>query len=340
MDASSITTVGTERPRLIGLQYLRAIAALEVVVAHALLAGHLRTPVPAFGVPLFFVLSGFLMVAITDGGSRPWPFFKDRLIRIVPLYWIATSAFALFLLVRHRLDPLHALASYLFIPVGPPGFGARFYPILNVGWTLNYEMLFYGLFALLLILPRKALLPTLTLLFVGATAASFYIPPDQAPFAFWSNPLILQFLAGAWVGRFWSQGRSMGVPLLVCVLVFFLLALAAGPLRDALWLGLPCTLLVIATLELERSSAFARAIVPLRFLGDASYSIYLWHVFAIMAVDVIGRRMGAPGWAIALAGTIGGVALGIMSYVVLEAPLLRALRRKRVRHGIAVPAAP
>ncbi|QAY79561.1 acyltransferase [Sphingosinicella sp. BN140058] len=340
MDASSITSVGTERPRLIGLQYLRAVAALEVVIAHALLAGHLRTPVPAFGVPLFFVLSGFLMVAITDGGSRPWPFFKDRLIRIVPLYWIATSAFALFMLVRHGLDPVHALASYLFIPVGPPGFGARFYPILNVGWTLNYEMLFYAVFALLLILPRKALLQILTLLFAGAAAASFYIPPDQAPFAFWCNPLILQFLAGAWLGRFWLQGRSMAVPLLACVLVFFLLGLATGRLRDALWLGLPCTLLVIATLELERSSAFARPIVPLRFLGDASYSIYLWHIFAIMAVDVVCRRIGAPGWTIALAGTIGGVALGVLSYLFLEAPLLRVLRRRRFRHAIAVPAGP
>jgi len=264
MDAASTKTMRAEQPRLIGLQYLRAIAALEVVLAHSLLAARLQAPVPPFGVPLFFVMSGFLMVAITDDRSRPWPFIKDRLVRIVPLYWIATTAAVLVLLARDAPDPVRALASYLFIPVGPPGFGQRFYPVLNVGWTLNYEMVFYAVFASLLTLPRRLLLPALSFVFLAAAASSFYVGTDAAPLGFWCNPLILQFLAGAWLGHFWSKGRSMGLPLLGCVICFFLLPLAAGHLRNALWLGLPCTLLLVATLELERSGAFARAAAPPR----------------------------------------------------------------------------
>ena len=72
------------RPKLHGLQYLRAFAALQVVVFHASLAAGHPVALGSFGVPLFFVLSGFLMVAITDESSRPGPFMKDRILRIVP----------------------------------------------------------------------------------------------------------------------------------------------------------------------------------------------------------------------------------------------------------------
>ncbi|PSJ38005.1 acyltransferase family protein [Allosphingosinicella deserti] len=340
MEATSINSVDTQRPRLNGLQYLRAIAALQVVVHHAVQAAGIKLSMPGFGVPLFFVISGFLMVAITDAGSRPSPFFKDRLIRIVPLYWIATTVFLALLLTKTSVAPATAAASYLFLPFGAPGEGRHFFPLLNVGWTLNYEMMFYAIFALLLLLPRKALLPALTLVFVALAVASFFIPQDRAPFAFWCNPLILQFLAGAWLGHFWSLRASLGIPIIACFLAFFVLYSTDGVLRNTLWLGIQSTLLVIGTLELERAGAFARPIRPLRFLGDASYSIYLWHVFAIIVAVVCGRGIAAPAWSVATVGILGGVAAGLTSYWLLERPLLHIFRRKRHRDAIPIPAGP
>ncbi len=65
-----------ERRRLLGLQYLRAVAATGVVIFHATEAAGATWRIGAQGVDLFFVLSGFLMIAITDGGVRPWPSSK------------------------------------------------------------------------------------------------------------------------------------------------------------------------------------------------------------------------------------------------------------------------
>ncbi len=130
------------------------------------------------GVYMFFVISGFIMVHISweNFGKRgaSADFLGRRIIRIVPLYWLATLA----ALASHKVWATHGthagwmdLAySLAFIPYfsGEDGW----YPILPGGWTLNYEMMFYAVFALGLTLPRKLALPTVgtalvALIFVG-----------------------------------------------------------------------------------------------------------------------------------------------------------------------------
>jgi exopolysaccharide production protein ExoZ len=340
MDVTPIKATAEHRPRLVGLQYLRAIAALQVVVQHAAGAAGLTFSFPSFGVPLFFVISGFLMVAITDDRSRPAEFFKDRLIRIVPLYWIATTVIVLLLLLQGRLNPLHGLASYLFIPYGAPGAGHHFFPVLGVGWTLNYELMFYGLFALLLVFPRSALLPGLTVIFLALSVMGSYVPPAQAPVAFWCNPLILQFLAGAWVGHCWPSGRSLRALAILYILVLCTLTIVGGQLKNSVSLGILCALIVICALALEQAGGFRRPFRMLRFLGDASYSIYLWHTFVVVAATIGGRWTSVAGWPLLLITMAGSVAAGVASYVLLERPLLDALRRKRHPQAILVLAKP
>lgn len=88
--------------RLVSIQYLRAVAVLLVVIAHSFGHGldHETSAVlftGRFGVVIFFVISGFIMVAITgEGRFDPLRFAGNRLRRIVPLYWTPTLVAAIF----------------------------------------------------------------------------------------------------------------------------------------------------------------------------------------------------------------------------------------------------
>src|SRR5947209_976295 len=126
--------------RLHNIQYLRGIAALGVVAFHAALTAGVPFRMGAFGVDIFFVISGFLMVAITNVNSRQAPFLRDRIVRVVPLYWIATLVVYL-ADRRYTSGPDQLVSSLMFIPRGHSADAPWFFPVLNVGWTLNYEML-------------------------------------------------------------------------------------------------------------------------------------------------------------------------------------------------------
>jgi exopolysaccharide production protein ExoZ len=316
---------------------LRALAALQVVLFHASLAAGHPVALGSFGVPLFFVLSGFLMVAITDEDSRPGPFLKDRILRIVPLYWIVTAFAVAVALFGRSFDPMLIAASLAFIPAGG---GAHFFPVHNVGWTLNYEMFFYTLFGAVLLLPRRFQLLALTAMFAGLVGAGMAFNPAAAPLDFWSRPIILQFLIGAWLGWFWKRrGSSFAVPVIAIGVMLFLLPIA-GPLRGDLRLGALSALLLIGVLELEKAGAFRRRLSIPGLLGDASYSIYLWHPFAALAAEIAGRRLGLSPWLVFALALLGGVAAGLASYRWLEDPMLKAFRRGKYKAGVPIPAGP
>ncbi len=164
------------RDQLARIQMFRALAALMVVFGHAqhhaILAAEKAgmsfrpshmLPWEA-GVDLFFVISGFIIVHASrglfgqDGATRT--FMLRRLIRIVPLYWLCANAY---LLISRQFgsadsqipqDGWGIVASYLFWPVDLFRDGhAR--PFYDLGWTLNYEMFFYFVFALSLGLRRQ-----------------------------------------------------------------------------------------------------------------------------------------------------------------------------------------
>ncbi len=74
------------------IQYLRGAAAIAVVIFHQFQGrAYGLFDLGKYGVDLFFVISGFLMVAMTESReTTPIGFLKDRIVRIVPLYWTAT----------------------------------------------------------------------------------------------------------------------------------------------------------------------------------------------------------------------------------------------------------
>ena len=105
------------------IQYLRAIAALGVVIFHSLESSEHRFIVGQAGVDLFFIISGFIMASLMSGPEgKPGIFLGRRLLRIVPLYWIATFAALFVTWIKpnffRSMDPSvsNTILSLFFVP--------------------------------------------------------------------------------------------------------------------------------------------------------------------------------------------------------------------------------
>jgi exopolysaccharide production protein ExoZ len=328
------------------IQYLRAAAALAVVIFHAAeKTGHDFT-IGAAGVDVFFVISGFIMWVISDRRPiTPAKFIADRLRRIVPVYWLATAVMVAGALTglfpNMVLTVEHLAASLFFIPARSPSSG-EIWPVLVQGWTLNFEMLFYAVFAASLLLPRHWRLPAIAALFAALVGIGLVVPIENALTLTYTRPIILEFVAGMIVGEVWLKGRVPGA-----AIGSLLIACSLGGFGLIGWLHLPfdewttgplAVLLVLGALSLEASGRAPVLTLP-NLVGDASYSIYLWHTFAISVVAKAGSMLGIhPAISMVLA-IVSGTLCGIAAYALLERPLLRRGRAAPRAVGLTGPAA-
>lgn len=319
--------------KLYGIQYLRGLAALGVVVFHAAERSGGHFAIGAAGVDVFFVISGFIMwVIAAERRVTPLRFLAERARRIVPVYWIVTGVMVAGALVglfpNLRLTVGYVLASLLFVPARSPGDG-QIWPVLVQGWTLNYEMFFYLVFAATLLLAPRARLAALAAIFLPLVAAGLLIRSSNPLWLTYTNPIILEFLIGALIGKFWLEGRVpgpwAGVSLIVLALIGFAFVgvtylgfgpFAFGPLAAAL---------VIGTLALERSGVVGHW-RPLAYVGDASYSIYLWHTLAISVTVKVAGLAGLPFGPAFVIAVVAGTAIGVVMHQLLEAPIQAAFR--------------
>lgn len=359
----------TSSTQILSIQVLRALAAFAVASLHALndasalaarAGGNFAVPAwpLAAGVDLFFVISGFVMVyASRDLFAQPGAtglFLRRRIARIVPLYWAAT---ALFLAVGLALPQLlntgrpaleQIIKSFLFIPYARPEDGLQ-QPIFSLGWTLNYEMFFYAVFSLALVWRARTAVALVTALFVVLVLLAPVLAPVGVPLAFWSRPVILEFVFGAIIGLAFLEGfrlpRLWGLALVMTG--FLTLASGwpfslAGETPQVLRWGLPCALMVAGAALSERAAGAETPLV--RFLvtmGDASYALYLFHPFAMRAL----RQIFAAILDRLPAGIVQGAALpafmalylllvlaaaGFLAYAIhrlFERPVTRGLQR-------------
>jgi exopolysaccharide production protein ExoZ len=331
------------------IQTLRALAALLVVFVH--LDVFLRAlGVPPFGhggVDLFFIISGFIMVHTTRARPvGPAAFLANRFTRIAPIYWLITlfvyavALAAPSLLQATSSDPEQLAKSLAFIPFRKAN--GLVQPVLFVGWTLNYEMFFYALFAVGLLLPRRGL---------GALAVGAFImllvlfgwvaKPEGVLGAFYTRPIIVEFaagmaLAGITLSSLGSALRvqtalARGVLLAVCVVG--LLCTAFVPLvypqvSRLFTQGAPSALVVASAIVLHRSGVRVGG-RWLLLLGDASYALYLTHPFVTQAAQKAGKLLGlTPGLAAALIPVtlVFVCAVGIITHLAVERPLTRLVK--------------
>lgn len=348
------------RATLLNVQALRALAAFMVVFVHIeILAVRAGAPEGVFrfgnaGVDLFFVISGFIMVFTT--GRKPMgpvAFLAARWRRVAPLYWVVTLAVAAVAVAAPRLlqntqvDLQHLVASLLFLPLRQADGAMR--PVVFVGWTLNYEMAFYVLFALGLLFRRRAS-GVFAVLGVMAAAVAWaqVVRPTDPVALFYTAPMVLEFGAGMLLGLAWTRLRvSRAGAWLLCAAA----AAAFGVILAAPWLwpgaeraavsGPAALVIVAAALGAERAGLSLRA-RWIRVLGNASYATYLSHFFVTQAVVLAAARLGLSGplptTAIILLAFAGVAAVGVGVHYGIERPMdrwLSALSGARLRARLA-----
>jgi exopolysaccharide production protein ExoZ len=344
------------KQKFLTIQYLRAIAALLVLASHALLypiigddLGYAR--LGWLGVIIFFVISGFIMVVVSgEGRFSATEFMRRRIVRIVPLYWLATLLTAALALSLPSLfkttvfDLAEVLQSLFFVPFyNAASEGIR--PILKLGWTLNYEMFFYLCFALLAFLDARSRVIWLTIGFAALTVIGFAVQPEAAIPQFYTSYMPLAFVAGAWLGLMVLDGKFRAIP------TWLLGAVAVAGLLG-LWEGFALGGAVQDVMAFSGFLAFAVAIVllALRFdelvpklgllerLGDASYSIYLVHVYFVAAIAQLMFHWLDPhdlvaDYLVVAASLVIGAIGGAMVHRFIEKPLIRFFGRRSQREA-------
>jgi exopolysaccharide production protein ExoZ len=341
------------------IQALRAFAALLVVFDH--MNGVIEKTDPGartffevfryfgnFGVDLFFVISGFIMMSTSwsafgrTGVSRT--FLLRRIVRIYPPYWLILLPIVVTYFVgAHQLMHSHEgktdiLASILLLPQTND-------PLLIVSWTLTFEMFFYVIFAALLKAKRNLLLPILTMWFVLELCALSVWHGDANPYlAFLGTPLPIEFIFGAIIGVAFRKDSMPGA--LVTGIIGPILALAVwvasstpgltadltkNDLARVLEFGLPAALIVYGAVGCEMRFASMAPKWMVR-LGDSSYAMYLWHVPIMIVIGRLATRLHVHGLVadqliqLTCLFVVVGISLAVFQY--FEKPITSFLNRR------------
>jgi len=339
---------GPRATPLDSIRALRGIAVLLVLFSHmvsveAKYAGDQILGSWGFagfaGVDLFFVISGFIMVYVTqsvpnDVGSS-WRFLLARSLRIYPLYWLVSLAVLLVwwqaphLVFASEPKAPDLLRSFLLLPDVRD-------PLLPVGWTLIHEMYFYVVFAGLLLLKRNwlpiGLLAWALIIGVGYWQTGSAAPPF-AKLVF--SPLSFEFLGGTiaafayvhWRGQNWQMVLVIGAGLFVLGLGYFAVL---GPeqwsaLERALVFAPSASLLMYGLVGMESAGRGFSSI--LIWIGDQSYALYLTHLLTLSVIGRVWAMIAVDGPVdnvLALVVLLGlSLVVGQLTYVFCEKPLLR-----------------
>jgi exopolysaccharide production protein ExoZ len=329
---------------LVHIQILRLFAAVAVVAFHALGVAPNGFEVPESaisfalsyggrGVDLFFVISGFIIFYATRCAKlTPAQFLRRRVERIVPLYFFVIVAVTILATTLPATfgtpdwyTPRHILKSLAFI-----AFTDGEMPVVYVGWSLEYEMYFYLTVALLMALTRDVW-RNLVMIF-SALAMVGRIPGVDAAlgnYAFFADPMILEFVLGVIVGSLFVNGRvSWPIPVAAACAIAALLV--TDPANRVIVSGVPSACLVAAAAFVSRKRIDPSwPELALARLGDASYSIYLAQVqtVSLASTSIAGLIPAIPSLLLIIVTSGIVVALGLLLNILVERPLLKLGRR-------------
>ena len=335
---------------LYNIQFLRFVAAMLVVLYHS--AAQLPANDSVFqiifstgeslgfaGVDIFFVISGFIMAHTSSNDSGPadsFGFARRRLARIFSGYWpffiLAVVVFGYFRAEHYAQANL--LKSFFLWPQ------SLNHILLEITWTLSFELYFYLLFSFLILLsnPRNryafiwlAFISLLIFNLYRHFVAHSFSPENIYYLTFWpqflSSPFLLEFFAGALVA--WWLARKPDGPALSWLVIGTILFLGGGWINESVYSGLieqgfhvvprvfvygvPACMILTGLVRMEKSTGIQ---APQRFsavTGGASYAIYLSHVLILTVIWNTGFNQYIASWS----GT-----MIIAAYILLMASIL------------------
>ncbi|MEZ5952820.1 MAG: acyltransferase [Hyphomonas sp.] len=359
--------------KLRSIQVLRGLAALLVVLFHIRsleglgIAGNGATEQTLTGgaltngyagVDLFFVISGFIMVYVTDGmrhGVKPAAdFLFARATRIFPVWWAFAGFMTVYIFAAHGTEGFGMASqgvpavSYLvrsFLLQPQPAF-----PVLGVGWTLVHEMYFYIAFTLLMLLPRKwlpALIGVWGLTIIAGTLVGYAVPYAGTYRDLIFYPMTMEFILGAAAGLavtsglVWRAGVvTLGASLWLAVALCYQGMETEFTLKwgRVLWFGLPCAVLIYGVASLEARGRIAW-LIPAAAGLLAALGVYQMFGLHEASPDALRRD------ATLLSTIVGGIAMlivlwfgwllgqGAPALLLRTQPFFEGILRRMVRLG-------
>jgi len=316
---------------------------------------HLRfneTQLGPFGVAIFFVISGFVMWITTASVEiTPAQFWRRRLQRILPLYWLFLSLLIVIALSVPQflrstvISPESVIKSFLFIPHYHAVQKLLIAPILIPGWSLNYEMFFYFIFGLALLIKPLGLRAFAIGAILGSLVfGGLLFNPHDAIAASYTSPNLLLFLDGVALAILYrtldTKAAVLGSALIAVSVLLRWVGMpdTLGALTNPL--SIVPTLIVAAILALEPTIRRVPSVV-LHTIGNASYSIYLSHLFFLRFFELAWRHFWTlEAGGVSVAAYVGSafvfaIAGGVAVHYVVERPVLLLFQRRKIAAGSA-----
>lgn len=344
-----------DRNRFGALDGLRCLLILAVLWHHGPIWGAMVAPPVLLargflGVDFFFVLSGFLITTLLlrettrKGRFSLRDFYRRRILRIVPVYFfVVTAVSAYFILAKgHWVYAELVPYYYLFLA----NFLTNDMPLLAPTWSLSVEEQYYLVWPLLLmLLPRRAVLPVLGVLIalnvagiMGAFSAlglrSFDLGPLRIAFP---NATYAPILMGSALGILLNDRRGFSVffrlfghraaPLVLLLLLVGLAEVLPTDLRGLPNLAIHLAMTAcLASLVLREDHYLAPILNwgPMARVGTISYGIYLYHLIGLHVATILASGLGvnAP-WLVLLVYAAISILISAISYRTLEAWFLK-----------------
>lgn len=342
--------------RLRTIQFLRAFAAVFVVLFHIKAVNYkyfhnLALPdifsLGKCGVDLFFVISGFIMIHVTKNikpsADSSLDFIKKRFIRIYPVYWFYSFLVLIVFFVHPTIvnssqgGEIDIVSSFLLLP-------QIHLPLLMVGWTLTYEIYFYILLAVAIPFISWSNYKYYFSVIIILILMSFFIDIKNTYISFALNPLIIEFILGAYCAYLSNYLllkssnfllKSIYISIVMLLLLITLYGLTKPDISTNISrvfiFGIPSVFCVFILTSLE-SLGYIKNIKLFSFLekiGDSSYSLYLSHILILNAFCLIWNKFFQSCYLLDLLEVfmvaILMIMYGYVSYCFLERRLTRCI---------------
>ncbi len=332
------------------IQALRGIAVFMVILYHFVTIeekyGNDNIISPSFfslgiyGVDLFFIISGFIMVWVTQTSfqniNKIKRFLYHRATRIYPTYWFFTTIILIVFLIKPSMinnahgNKADIIESFLLIPY-------KNALLLNVAWTLVYEMFFYFIFTIILFFKKEFLLYIAPSIVLGLVLLNIVVPNytvDNIYISFVYSPYFIEFFIGVIIGLtfIYQDFKKYKYVMFGFISLLFIISIFNGDMNgyrldvwNILMISIPLALffylMVLAEIKYK-------IILPtiVQYIGNASYSIYLSHISVLSVLGLIWRKMYLNDFSNILMFVIMiplTIISGYIFYKIIEKPVLK-----------------